>query len=40
MINLDLHCHDETIEAALYKKDPVCFSRYAPPTETREVDYE
>jgi hypothetical protein len=30
MINLDLHCEEETIEDVLFKKDPVYFDKYAP----------
>ncbi|GHU63534.1 hypothetical protein FACS189445_6760 [Spirochaetia bacterium] len=30
MINLDLYCHEETIEDALFKKDPKHFWKYAP----------
>lgn len=30
MINLDLRCHEETIEAALFRKDPGYFRKYGP----------
>jgi hypothetical protein len=40
MINLDLHNSSETIEAALFKRDPAYFSKYAPPPATQEKQTE
>jgi hypothetical protein len=36
MINLDLHCHEETIEDALFHKDPDYFRRYNPAAEGKQ----